>query len=177
MGQIRSGLLLLLSMYDRDYAIVAHGYGNTAFTDHGKDVLMDTHVLPLLKKDKFYEAFNAYLDVAEEYLEMAYNGEPFDTDTDPTYGKLGSIAKFGIIILLPLLIAGLLCRIWFVQMKTAVHARAAANYIPQNGFILTGQEDRFLYRTETRRKIEKSLSSSGGTTIDSSGFSGKKGKF
>ena len=87
-GPTRSGLLLFLSMYDRDYAFVAYGYGNTAFTDHGKDVLLDKHVLPLLKQDEYYEAFDAYLDVAVEYLEMARDGAPFDTDTDPNSASL-----------------------------------------------------------------------------------------
>ena len=61
-------------------------------------------------------------------------------------------------------------------MKTAVLARGARNYIPQNGFSLAVQEDRFLYRTETRQKIEKP-SSSEGTTTRSSGSSGRSGKF
>jgi len=38
------------------------------------------------------------------------------------------------------------------------------------------QTDRFLFRTETRSKIEKK-SSDGGTSIGSDGFSGKSVKF
>jgi hypothetical protein len=40
---------------------------------------------------------------------------------------------------------------------------------------LANQQDHFLYHTETRRKIEKE--SSGGTTKDKSGTSGRSGKF
>jgi hypothetical protein len=61
-------------------------------------------------------------------------------------------------------------------MKTAVTARAAANYIPANGFNLTAQTDTFMYKTTDRKKIASQPSSSG-TTKDSKGFSGKKGKF
>ncbi|MDL2248608.1 TPM domain-containing protein, partial [Tyzzerella sp. OttesenSCG-928-J15] len=51
-GAQRSCLMLFLSMAERDYALIAYGYGNTAFTDHGKDVMLDRHVLPLLGEDK-----------------------------------------------------------------------------------------------------------------------------
>ncbi len=175
-GPERSCLILLLSMENRDYALAAYGYGNTAFTDHGKDVMLSNHVLPLLAKDKHFEAFSAYYDVSEEYLQMARSGSPFDTNSDPGYGKIGIPAKLGITIILPVLIAFFVCGIWKRQMKTAVPARDARNYIPQNGFTMTVQDDRFLYRTETRRKIEKS-SSGGGTTVNSSGSSGRSGKF
>lgn len=63
--------------------------------------------------------------------------------------------KLAITIVLPLLIAAILCLIWRGQMKSAVAARTADRYIPENGFRLTQKEDRFLYRTERRRKIEK----------------------
>lgn len=179
-GAQKSGLLLLLSMAERDYALIAYGEGNRFFTDHGKDVLLDEHVLPLLGEDRYYEAFSAYLETAAEYLQMAADDRPFDTDTDPDYGRAGLPVKLAITIFVPLLIAGIVCLIWRGQMKTAVLARTADNYIPQNGFHLTRREDRFLYRTETRRIIEKKSSSGGGgggTSTDRSGFSGRSGKF
>lgn len=175
-GPDGSCLILLLDMENRDYALVAYGYGNTAFTDYGKDIMLDNHILPLLSKDKYFEAFSAYYDVAEEYLQMSQAGSPFDKNTDPNYGKIGTPVKLGIMFILPSLIAFFVCGTWKRQMKTAVLAKNASNYIPQNGFALIAQDDRFLYRTETRRKIEKS-SSGGGTTVKSSGSSGRSGKF
>ena len=186
-GPNRSCLILLLSMENRDYALVAYGYGNTAFTDYGKDVMLDEHVLPLLGGDEYYEAFSTYYDLADEYLNMAYSGEPFDiqiysdySDYDEPVG-LGTPIKLAITIIVPILIAFIVCSIWKHQMKTAVIARDAGNYIPKNGFALTRQQDDFLYRTETRRKIEQpsdnSSDGSGGTTVRSSGSSGRSGKF
>jgi len=61
-------------------------------------------------------------------------------------------------------------------MKTARIATTACNYIPPGGFQLTGSEDTFLYQTVTRTKVQSS-SSSGGTSVDSKGFSGRSGKF
>ena len=179
-GQDKSLILLFLSMADRDYALLAHGYGNTAFTDHGKDVMLDKHILPLLGKDKYFEAFTSYLDLAEEYLDLARSGNPFDIDSDPDHGKVPIAIKLGITILIPIIIAGLICARWKRQMKTAILARTATNYISDQGLTLTRKRDHLLYRTQSRRNIEKSSSSGGGgggTTVRSSGSSGRSGKF
>jgi len=163
---------------NRDYALIAYGYGNTAFTDYGKDVMLNKHVLPLLGQDKYYDAFSIYLDKAGEYLALARNGNPFDVGSDSGQGAGAIIFKLVLIILLPALIAWAVCSNWKSKMKTAKIAQSADNYIPKNGFNLTNQEDTFLYRTTTRRKIEQSSSSSGGggTTTDSGGYSGSSGK-
>ncbi len=174
----KSGLLLVLSMAGRDYSLVAYGYGNTAFTDHGKDVLMDKYVLPLLGEDEYYRAFSAYLANSVRYLEMALNGKPFDTNTDPSYNRLPLPLALGITILLPMIIALIVCGIWKKQMKTAVAAKSADNYIPEGGFILTAKSDQFLFRTQTSRTISSDSSGKGGgTSVNSRGFSSKSGKF
>ena len=181
-GDAKSGVLLFLSMAERDYAVIAYGSGNTAFTDHAKDVLIDKHILPPLRQNDYYRAFAAYLDTAEEYLAMAKDGAPFDVGTDKEYraenARKALPYKLAITVLAPLLIAWLFCSRWKRQMKTAVEAREADKYIPEGGFVLSVKEDLFLYMTETRSKIESSSSSSsGGTTKDKDGFSGKSGKF
>jgi len=177
-GSENSGLLLFMSMADRDFALVANGFGHVAFTDHGKDVILDRHVLPLLRRDNYYEAFNVYLDKAEEFLSLARDGTPFDVNTDPDAPGMSPLLKVAIVILLPMFIAWLICSAWKSQMKTAKIAKTACNYIPPGGFNLTGQVDSFLYQTVTRTKIQtSSSSSSGGTTKSSSGFSGRSGKF
>jgi uncharacterized protein len=174
-GPQRSGLLLFLSMEDRDYSLIAHGYGNTAFTDYGKDVLLDKHVLPLLAEDNYYGAFSAYLETSADYLAMAREGTPFDRNTDPAHARMVTLVKLAVVVLLPVIIACVICLSWRAKMKTAVSARSAGNYIPEGGFHLTGKEDRFLYRTETRRTIESK--STGGTSVGGDGFSGRSGKF
>ncbi|WP_369282903.1 TPM domain-containing protein [Oscillibacter sp. GMB15532] len=210
-GEEKSGLLLLLSMAERDYALIAYGYGNAAFTDYGKDVLLDEDVLPLLGEDAYYEGFSAYLDTAGEYLSLARDGKPFDVEPTPNYNETegrsetgnqpqtdysykktlspkydeGEFAiRLGAVILVPLLLAGGICLYWKRQMNTAVSARTADRYIPSDGFHLTGQQDTFLYRTETRRRIENDSAKghsggghSGGTSVRSGGFSGRSGKF
>ena len=168
-GADKSAVMLFLSLAERDFALIAYGFGNTAFTDYGKDVMLDKHILPLLKEDMYFEAFYAYLMKADEYLAMARDGTPFDSDNS-------FWIKLAVTILLPLIVAFILCEMWKRQMKTAVTAKHASYYIPDGGFRLTGQADTFLYKTHSRTKIQKS-SSSGSTTTNSRGFSGRSGKF
>jgi len=179
-GDDQSGLMLLLSMEDRDYAVIAKGSGNTAFTDHGKEIMMDRYVLPLLGDHKYYEGFSLFLDKADEYLEMADKGTPFDLNTDEVLLEESAKGSFwirlGATIFVPLIIAGIVCFAFLSQMKTAVSQRAADVYIPEGGFELTNQADHFLYMTQVRTKIPKE-SSEGGTTVGGDGFSSDSGKF
>jgi len=179
-GKDKSCVVLVLSMADRDYDFRVWGdeVGKIAFTFYGIDAILDRHILPPLGEDEYYKAFSRYLDKSEEYLQMAKDGAPFDSDNDHEYDGVYFGMKLIVVIFLPLIIAGIVCTNWKSKMKTAKTARTADNYIPKNGFNLTGEEDMFLYRTTTRRKIERSSSSSGGgASSGGGGSSGRSGKF
>ena len=180
-GEEQSGVMLFLSTRDRDYALIAYGFGNVAFTDHGKDVMLGKYILPPLKNDDYYGAFRAYLNKSAEFLEMARAGTPFDFDTDEEYlaqqAKSDRAGKIALNIIIPVLIALIVCLVFRAQMKTARKQRAATNYIPEGGFVLTGSADTYLYSTEVRTPRSESRSSGGGTTVDSGGFSGSSGKY
>lgn len=179
-GSDLNGILLFLSMADRDYALIAHGYGNTALTDYGRDVMLKQAILPPLKEDRYNDSFTAFLDKADQYLLQARDGMPFDTNNpDPTYTDDSAIMwRIAVMVLVPLLIALIICQVWKSKMKSARLAKDANRYVAESGLILTAQSDQFLYRTHVRTPIPDSSSSSGGgTTIGSSGFSGSSGKF
>ena len=174
-GVEKSGALLLLSMSGRDYAFIAYGYGNTAFTDYGKDVLIDNYVLPELKNNNYHAAFIKYLDKAAEYLSMARNGEPFDRNNSTKEKNVGG-AIF-IMALISCTIALITCLIWRAQMKSAVFQKSANSYIAPSGLNLTLSRDVFLRQSVVRVPIQTSSSSGGGTTVNSRGYSSKSGKF
>jgi len=179
-GPDRNCAIFLLSMKERDCDLRVWGesVGKKAFTFYGIDTILDRHILPRLSDDDYYRAFSNYLTRAEEYLQMAKDGAPFDRNNDNENDGAYLIIKIVVLIALPLIIALIVCSGWKSQMKTAKKARAADNYIPENGFNLTVKEDRFLYRTTTRQKIEKSSSSSGGgARSGGGGSSGRSGKF
>ena len=166
-----NGVMLLSCPSARKVAVIAHGTGNRAFTDYGKDVILDNYLVPHLKNDDIYAAASAFLDRAEDFLARAEADNPFDRKTDPDKKDEYFWYKLLFTLFFPFFIAVMLCERWKKQMKTAAVARVADAYIPAGGFNLTGQQDQFLYRTETRTKIEKS-SSSGGTTTNDRGYSG-----
>ena len=194
-GGDKSGVMFYMSMAERDYSLIAFGFGNVAFTDYGKDVMLDNNMLPLLGQDEYYKAFSVYLDKSAEYLKMARDGEAFDDsgknggltqegndgiNNGGNYKSLG-VGELLISIIIGLVVALVVCLIFRAQMKTAKKQRAAANYIPEGGFVLTGSSDTYLYSTESRRAIQNDDRSSGGagggTSINSGGFSGRSGKF
>ena len=171
-GEEKSGVLLLLSMYDRDYTLIAYGYGNTAFTDYGKDYLSEQFLDDFADND-WAEGCQDYLATCGEMLKMAREGNPLD---------IGSrVRTWHIVvasIVLGFLLALVICNAWSrkCKKKTALNMEAG-NYLAPGGMDITLRDDQYSHTTQTRTKIERSSGSSGGTTIDSQGFSGKSGKF
>ena len=171
LGGDDNGVLLLLSMAERDYALIAHGdIGNTAFTDYGKDVLSEAF-LDDFRYDDWAGGFYDYLSMSEELLYAASAGEPLDVQSESDVGM-----SLVMILLIPAIIAGVACGIMAATMKSARQKTNANDYRRQ--MQLHDRRDRFITRTVVRQKIESSSSSSsGGTRVNAGGFSGKSGKF
>lgn len=72
------GILLFLSMLDRDFAVSTSGYGITAFTDYGIQEYLEPMFLPYFSRNDYDGGFNAYADGCEELLRMARDGMPYD---------------------------------------------------------------------------------------------------
>lgn len=172
LGSDRNGVLLLLSMAERDYALIAHGaIGNAAFTDYGKELLSE-EFLDDFRYDDWAGGFADYLSFSEKLLESHAMGAPVDVEQGSGVG-----VTLLMVLLVPALIAGISCGVMAASMKTAKTKTHADDYIRNRGIQLTDRHDRFLTRTVVRQKIESSSSSNGGTRVNSGGFSGRSGKF
>lgn len=174
LGSDTNGVLLFLSMADRDYALIAHGdLANAAFTDYGKDILSG-EFLDNFAYDDWIGGFQDYLYGCRDFLNAAISGEPVDVE-----GGSDSVGMTVLMLLVvPAAIAGVACGVMAASMKTARAKTQADDY--RKGVNITGQRDQFITRTVVRQKIESSSSSSssrGGTRVNSGGFSGKSGKF
>ena len=175
-GEEKSGVLLMLSMYDRDYTLIAYGYGNTAFTDYGKDYLSE-QFLDNFSEDDWAGGCEDYLATCGNMLKMARAGKPLDIGSRIKTWHLVAIS-----LLLGFAIAYAVCGAWrrSCRKKTAVSA-GAGGYLAPGGMNITLRDDLYSHTTQTRTKIERSSNSttgsSGGTTVDRQGFSGKSGKF
>ena len=164
-------VILMLAMEERQYDIMARGFGNTAFTDYGKDVMAEKF-LDDFANDDWYWGFYDYMSTCDEFLAMAVSGEPFDVDSDE-----GGSGLFGIIIAIVIscLIAFAVCSILRAQMKTARIATEAHDY--QKELNLTNQYDRFSHRDIKRVYNPPKEENEGGTTVNSGGSSHKSGGF
>ena len=168
----RSGVMLLVNMAERDVVLFTRGYGNTVFTDYGKEVL-EGEFISALSAGNYYDSFMAYIVGCDQFLELAASGTPVDI-----VNKKG-IGSYLAAIFVPLIISFIICKILAAGMKTAVPQRAARVYVVDGSFKLTKTQDVYTHTTQTRTKIEKSSGGgrSGGTSVSSSGSSSRSSKF
>lgn len=161
MGDTRDGIIVLLSMDERDYAMFVYGENaEYAFNAYGRKKL-ESIILEDFGNNDWYSGISHYLDTCDQYLTQAEEGKPVHS---PYWITI--LAVIGI----SCLIAGGICFLLIRKMKT-VHQKVEANeYIVEGGLYLTNQYDRYTHTTETRTKIKKENTSE-------NGGSGRSGKF
>jgi len=179
MGPGHDGILLLISMEERDWAITTYGFAITAFTDAGLDRIIE-EIIPHLSDGNYYKAFDRFGDLADEYTRAARNGRAYDVGNLPK--KPPSPLLIPISLLIGAIISFLITGFMKSQLKTVRMQKSATSYVRQNSLNLVASRDIYLYNVITRRaRPKKSESSRGGSTThrSSSGRShgGKSGKF
>ena len=192
-------VILLLSMQDRDYWAEGFGSKGEAIYSEASSWLIEDKFLDNFKKNDWYGGFSDFLDACDSQLTKLENGEDVDQGANITTGPdgldyhsynypsgsrgLSTPAKLGVVVLLPMLIALIVCSVFKSQMKTARLATRADEYLVPHSMNLRIKEDRFTHRTESRTKIESNSGSGsrggGGGSFHASGggSSGRGGKF
>lgn len=167
-GEGKDGILLFLSMKERDYAIFAMGAkGNPYFSDYALTKIEESFLDDFAENDFDIGALD-YLENAVVCLAMAEEGTPLNADNDPD-NEMGMAAKIAIVIGVPCAIAGMVCLIFASQMKSVKKKNANA-YISRGGLDVYLRNDKFTHSTVVRTKIQKASS---GSSRGSSGHSGK----
>ncbi|MDD2981050.1 MAG: TPM domain-containing protein [Hespellia sp.] len=164
MGEDKDGVLFLVSMEDHDYYTSTCGYGLDAFTDYGIEEIGD-HVASYLSDEEYFDGFEKFVSMTEEYLDAAEAGTPYDVDNkyeDPKNYFLREL-----IALVVSLGIGFVCvMVMKSQMNTARPQTQAASYEKDGSYELTRQRDTFMYMNVTREK--KAEKSSGGSSSHTS---------
>lgn len=170
-----SGVMLAISMWERDWGLVGFGATQEAFSTYARERL-GSLILDDLSDGEFYKAFSGYLSISEDYLAAAEAGKPYTEKHRYREGWRFPVI-FGVSFLLSLGIAVAVVMSWKKAMNTRVRQKGAMEYLKKGSFYLSNQSDLFLYHTvnRTRRPQHDSSSSGGGGSMhsDSSGTSGK----
>lgn len=172
MGENKDGVLLILSMAERDYCLLAHGFGDTALTDYGKDYISQ-RFLDDFADDDWYGGVRDYLTYTDDLLAQARAGKIYDR---------GSWITGSVLWIWSLIIGGLValmvCVIQRLVMQKKVRMQTGALEYLQGNVQITKKRDVYTHTTEVRHKIEKNNGSgSSGGHSHSGGYSGKSGKF
>ena len=167
-GPNRNGIMLLLSMNDRDWAMFCYGSRcEYAFNSYGQQQL-EKVFLDNFGENDWYGGFADYIKGCRVYLEKAAAGKPV---------RASLFWPILIIIGLSLLTATVIVAVIWEKMGN-VSKKATANAYVSVELQLTEQSDHFTHKTTSRRRIERSSSGSSSSTSESGGGgSGRSGKF
>lgn len=177
MGENNDGVLLLVSMEERDWWITTTGYGITAFTDAGIDYISDKF-LPDMSDDNYYSSFNTYVELCDDFITQAKTGKPYDTGNLPKK-PFPVFLSLGVALLVGFVIALISVSYMKSKLKTVRHQSAASDYTKQGSMNISESRDLFLYKKFDRKPKPKDNGSGSRTHTSSSGTShgGGGGKF
>lgn len=155
-GDNHDGVLLLVCMDPREYRILSNGFASEAITMDDIDSIGD-NIVSYLSDGDYAEAFEAYAEECDYYLNGHINGFPFAFGTN-----LLIAVVFGLVV-------GFIVASVLKGQLTSVRRQDKANvYVKAGSFNLTRSNDFFLYRTVTRTEKPKSNSSSSSSGSHSS---------
>lgn len=159
-GPELDGIMLLISIGDRRFHLATRGTAIDAFTDYGLEII-DEAITPELSDGEYADAFLTFADYAEEFLEEAERGVPYDTNhmySEPMSVWLRLLIAAGI----GLAAAGVTLAVLFRQLRSVRPGKEAREYVRDGSFRVTRAYDLFLYRTVTRQKIAQEPPAGGG---------------
>lgn len=179
LGDDKGGVLLLLSMTDREYSLITYGdFGNYAFNEAGRNALED-FFLDDFADDSWYAGLNDYVTWCGDYLTAAINETPYSENNLPMAAddiRSAILIRIAVILILPLIVAAIATSIANSKMKSVAAASKAVSYMAGE-LELTGKNDTYTHTTETRHKVESKDSDDDSKSESSGGFSGNSGKF
>lgn len=177
MGYDRSGILLLVTMQERKWAISTCGDAIRIFTDAGQEYISERFTSYLSDAD-YEEAFGTFAQLSEDFILQGQTGDPYDVDNMPK--KPVTFFSFIRSIMIGIVIAFYVTKVMKGQMKSVRKQAAASSYVKPGSMALTRSKDVFLYNQVTRTAKPKESSGGGSSThTSSSGTShgGSSGSF
>lgn len=178
-GSSFSGVLLLISMEERDWAISTCGDAIYALTDYGIQQLFSAFA-PDLSAGRYFEAFSVYLDELPRYFKALQNDDPIDgnqgyydgpgsyypgTSDDVVYypEKITAGEVFSKILLALVIgcaVGGVAVWAMSSPMKSAKMQSGADHYFIRSSYAMRSHQDFYLYGNTSR--VRRSQNNNGG---------------
>lgn len=155
------GILLLLSMQERDWYISTCGEAINIFTDYGIDQLLDIG-LPYFSSGYYCDGFAQVLYAVPEYADNYHRGSAVDV---PSRG-IGNIVLVSVLI--GAAVAGVTLLIMRSTMNSRRNQRSAADYMQEGSYGLRLHQDMFLF-SQISKTPRQQNNSGGSSTHRSSG--------
>ena len=166
MGADDDGIIFIISMGEREWAISTHAYAITAFTDAGQAYITDT-IVPFMSDGDFDWAFTLFADLCDDYITQAKLGNPYDVGNMPDdIGIFGAIIWAVPCFILGAIIAFIMKIFKKKSLQTVMMKNDASDY--RSNLKLTAENDMFVRRDIIRTKIEKDDDEGGSSTHTSS---------
>ena len=184
-GENDDGIMLVVDMGYREFAITTHGTAIDIFTDYNL-IQLENVFVPYLSQGSYTDAFIAYyekcINIFDDYNTYLndFGGEgevyipsedDYDYDYDYGYGNdyyqpaktdFFSVKWLVISVVIGIVIAFLYTNFLKSQLKTVKSKPSASDYVIPGSFTLTGQRDVFLYRNIKKTPKPKNNSGSRG---------------
>lgn len=184
-GDSDDGMLLLLVMDTREWAVSTCGSGRSFFPDHETDFLMD-RILDDLSYGNYGIAFDRWLALCADTLSEGPSGDGYDGGYDYDYGydygydddyapKHNPLLLTGVSLALGFLVSMIPMGIMKRQIKNVRAKSGAEDYTRPGSMQLTHRTDRYLY-THTSR-IRRAQESSSGSRSGGGRHGGGRGRF
>lgn len=179
-GERQDGIILLLSMESRDYALISHGdRGTYAFDDAGCDYLAE-FFLDDFSEDRWYDGAFDFFVWTERYLDAADEGEPY-TVGNPPKDIVDLVAESAFALGVPIAAAGVLTyaiMAHLMRKMQSVGAAKEASCYATGPVSITGRTDEFVRTHVSREPIgQKGKTPPSSPVGGSGGFAGTSGKF
>ena len=170
------GILLLVSLEDRDWWVSTTGYGITVVTDAGLQYMSERFV-PYLSDGEYAQAFLEFARLCGELIAQANTGDPYDSHNLPKEPFSVGI-NLVIALVIGLVVGWIVTAVMKGQLKTVRQQVRADAYITADSLQLTHSRDIFLYtHIDRREKPKQSSGSSTHTSSSGASHGGGGGKF
>ena len=166
MGNDKSGILFMLTMSERKWAISTHGEAISIFTDAGQEYITD-NIVSYFSDGDYYEGFTQFADLCEKFIVQAQSGEPYDTGNLPEE-EIPIYISFLIALVIGFVIALIVSLVMRSGMKTVHMKPDAADYMKAGSLHINRSRDMFLYHHVTRTEKPKNDNSGGGSSTHTS---------